>query len=123
MNILVDTSVWIDHFKRRNSDLVSLLESDRVLIHPFIVGELACGTPPEPRKNTLHALEQLKKSHQSTLNEVLQFIENENLFGMGCGLLDLFLLSSVLITPNAALWTYDKRLSKLAQRFTVSFRT
>jgi predicted nucleic acid-binding protein len=44
--ILVDTSVWVDHFKNRNEDLVRLLVSDSALIHPLIIAELACGTPP-----------------------------------------------------------------------------
>ncbi len=121
--ILVDTSVWVDHFKNGNEDLVRLLLSDSVLIHPLIVAELACGTPPAPRTQTLNTLRQLRFCNQAGLQEVEDFIECEALFGLGCGLIDLQLLASVLITSGAKLWTLDKRLAKLAERFGVAYQT
>jgi len=117
--ILVDTSVWGDHFKDRNQDLVRLLLSDSVLIHPLIIAELACGAPPAPRTQTLNNLRQLRLCNQAGLQELEEFIERNALFGLGCGLIDLQLLASVLITPGAKLWTLDKRLAKLAERFRV----
>lgn len=121
--ILVDTSVWVDHFKTRNEDLVCLLLADSVLIHPLIIAELACGTPPAPRTQTLNNLRQLRLCNQAGLQEVEQFIERETLFGLGCGLIDLQLLASVLITPGTKLWTLDKRLARLAERFGVAYQT
>lgn len=121
--ILVDTSVWVNHFKDRNEDLVRLLLSDSALIHPLIIAELACDTPPAPRTQTLNNLRQLRVCNQASLQEVEAFIEREALFGLGGGLIDLLLLASVLITPGAKLWTLDKRLAKLAERFGVAYQT
>jgi len=121
--ILVDTSVWVDHFKNRNEALVCLLLSDSALIHPLIIAELACGTPPAPRTQTLNNLRQLRLCNQAGLQEVEEFIEREALYGLGCGLIDLQLLASVLITPGAKLWTLDKRLARLAGRFGVDYPT
>lgn len=67
MNVLVDTSVWVDHFKRGNSVLTQLIESDLVLVHPMILAEIACGTPPAPRQQTLNDLSLLQLSNQASL--------------------------------------------------------
>ncbi len=121
MSVLVDTSVWADHFRRPNSVLAGLVVLDQVLTHPMVVGELACGTPPEPRLRTLADMELLLAANQATPQEVRVLIEREALFGLGCGFVDLSLLASTLITPGAALWTLDKRLASLASRFGVCF--
>jgi hypothetical protein len=118
--ILVDTSVWIDHFRRRNEALVDLVEGDRVLMHPFIVAEIACGTPPAPRAQTLEHLRLLRPCHRASLDETMTLIEQERLYGLGCGVVDLLLLASTLITPAAVLWTLDERLRALAERFHVA---
>lgn len=122
MNILIDTSVWVDHFRSRNDHLIQLLCRDQVLIHPMILAEIACGTPPAPRLRTLGDLALLPHSHQATMAEVMVFIENEKLYGAGCGLVDITLLASAMITPGAKLWTLDKRLEKLAARLNVSYQ-
>lgn len=121
MNVLVDTSVWVDHFKQSNATLVHLIEADRVLMHPMIQAEIACGTPPAPRQQTLADLSLLQLSNQASLKEVMAFIEKEKLYGLGCGLVDLMLLASTLITPGTLLWTLDKRLDALAQRFRTAY--
>jgi predicted nucleic acid-binding protein len=115
-DVLVDTSVWVDHFRHGNATLAALLGSDRVLIHPMVVGELACGTPPD-RARTLAALHELRLAHAASLDEVEAFVERECLYGRGCGLVDLTLLASTLITPGARLWTLDVRLASLAREF------
>jgi predicted nucleic acid-binding protein len=114
--VLVDTSVWVEHFRQRNTVLVKLLELDLVMVHPLIVGEIACGTPPN-RTQTLRDLDVLQATQQASVREVLAWIEHERLFGLGCGLVDLLLLASTRMTPGAALWTLDKRLAALAARF------
>lgn len=121
MTVLVDTSVWVDHFRRPNAVLAELMVLDQVLTHPLVVGELACGTPPEPRLRTLGDMALLLPADQAAPDEVRDFIEREAMFGLGCGLIDLTLLASTLITPNAQLWTLDKRLTSLATRFGVCF--
>jgi predicted nucleic acid-binding protein len=118
--VLVDTSVWIDHFRKRNDALVSLLNRDRVCMHPMIIGELACGTPPAPRGQTLGDLGLLPPVQVASLNETMAFIEREALFGLGCGLVDMMLLASTRMTPGATLWTLDKRLADLADRFAIA---
>lgn len=120
MTVLVDTSVWVAHFRERHAALVELLEADRVLMHPMVLLELACGTPPAPRARTLAALGQLRPAALSNTAEVMAFVERERLYGLGCGLVDITLLASTLITPGARLWTLDKRLAGLAQRFGIA---
>lgn len=117
-SVLVDTSVWVDHFRRRNDALVDLLERDLVMMHPLVLGEIACGTPPD-RLRTLTALANLQHAQQASVREVMAFVDRERLFGQGCGLIDMLLLASTLITPGIELWTLDKRLCALAQQFGV----
>ncbi|WP_432260504.1 type II toxin-antitoxin system VapC family toxin [Cupriavidus sp. TMH.W2] len=122
MSVLVDTSVWIDHFKSRNDALFSLLVSDQALTHPMVLVELACGTPPAPRARTLGDIGLLQPARQASLTEVMAFIEQEKLYGLGCGLVEVSLLASTLITPGARLWTLDQRLDDLSARFGVAHR-
>ena len=121
MNVLVDTSVWVEHFRKANATLVELLETDSVLNHPMVTAELACGTPPQPRAQTLHSIGLLRSCKQATLREVVDFIEQQRIYGKGCGLIDMCLLASTLITPNARLWTLDRRLAALAKEFEADF--
>ena len=121
MMVLVDTSVWVDHFRRPNAMLAELMVLDRVLTHPLVVGELACGTPPAPRLRTLGDMALLLPASQAGRDEVRDFIEREALFGLGCGLIDLTLLASTLITQSAQLWTLDRRLASLSERFGACF--
>ena len=121
MNVLVDTSVWVAHFRQLNGALVSLIEHDCVLGHPFVLAELACGTPPAPRAQTLGDMSLLRQVHQASSAEVMAFIEREKLYGLGCGFVDIALLASACITPAATLWTLDKKLADLARRFHVQF--
>jgi len=120
MSVIVDTSVWVDHFRQTNRALVDLMLQDSVLVHPMVIVEIACGTPPSPRSQTLENLALLQPCKQATLSEVLALVEREKIYGLGCGLVDICLLASTLITPAAALWTLDKRLAGLAQRFGVA---
>jgi predicted nucleic acid-binding protein len=120
--VLVDTSVWIDHFRNGNEALKDLLSQDLALTHPMVIGEIACGTPPAPRAQTLGDLGLLPTVQHSGLRETMEFIERESTYGMGCGLVDMVLLTSTLITPGAKLWTLDKRLGELAERFGVAHR-
>lgn len=121
MRVLVDTSVWVSHFRQRNDALIGLLGLDRVLVHPMVLGELACGTPPS-RSRTLADLGRLESTQQASMREVIDFVEREQLFGLGCGLVDITLLASTMLTRSAALWTLDRRLAGLADRFGVAHR-
>lgn len=119
--VVVDTSVWIDHFRNGNSRLVGLLAQDRVLMHPYVLLELACGTPPAPRARTLADLARLRPAQRASAEELLAFIDREALFGQGCGMVDVSLLASARIAQGARLWTLDKRLASLAARMSVGW--
>ncbi len=119
--VLADSSVWVAHFRKPNDTLQRLLAADQLLCHPLIVLELACGTPPGPRERTLGDLKTLQKSVVATTEETLELIEREQLQDLGCGAVDIPLLASILLTPDALLWTVDKNLGALAKRFNVAF--
>ena len=121
--VLVDTSVWVQHFRQNNPYLGHLLSNDLVLSHPFVLLEIACGSPPSPRQQTLAYLGKLQKIKTATTTEVLNFIESQDLYESGCGAVDISLLASVLITPNAKLWTLDKKLHALVIKTKVAFDT
>lgn len=120
--VLIDTSVWVAHFRQRSEHLVGLLSADAALTHPLIWGELACGTPPE-RTRTLSDIRLLEPAQQASLDEVLAWVEKDRLYGLGCGLIDLTLLASVRLTPGAELWTLDRRLATLAERYGVAHQS
>lgn len=111
--ILVDTSVWIDHFRRGNGRLVRLLEAEAVLCHPFVVGELACGNLGS-RAATLELLRTLPMSAVATDDEALAFLEARRLMGRGLGYVELHLLAAAAL-GTAPLWTLDRRLASAAR--------
>jgi predicted nucleic acid-binding protein len=110
--ILVDTSVWIDHFRGTSNALVELLERGEVLMHPFVVGELACSNLKD-RGDVLGLLQQLPSCTLAEHEEILMFIETRKLFGRGIGYVDSHLLASAAM-QRAALWTRDHRLQAVA---------
>jgi predicted nucleic acid-binding protein len=119
--VLAHTSIWVEHFRRANPVLQSLVATDRVLCHPLIVLELACGTPPAPRERTLGDLKKLQQAVVATADETLALIENDRFYDSGCGAVDVALLASVLLTSDALLWTADKKLDALAVRLGVAY--
>ncbi|WP_321945022.1 type II toxin-antitoxin system VapC family toxin [Burkholderia cenocepacia] len=121
MSVLVDTSIWVEHFRRPLPALIQLLRVDDVLTHPLVMLELTCGTPPEPRARTLGDLALLRQTRLATTGEVADWIERERLYGRGCGAVDCTLLASVLLTPGTWLWTRDRRLAQLAEQFRVHY--
>lgn len=107
--ILVDTSIWIDHLRQRDERLNKLLNQGQVLAHPFVIGELALGSL-QNRAAILSALQDLPQAPVATEGEVLSFIEQNALYGIGIGYIDAHLLAAVRLSPGATLWTRDKRL-------------
>lgn len=112
--ILVDTSVWVDHLRSGVPQLVDLLNRSAVVMHPFVVGELACGSLRN-RSALLTLLQDLPSATTATDIEALAFIERRSLHGKGIGYVDVHLLASVALTDGAALWTRDKRLRAAAE--------
>lgn len=113
--ILVDTSVWIDHLRQGDPELARRLDAAEVLGHPLVIGELAMGNLRQ-RPVVLGALRGLPRAVAATDEEVLAFVAREALHGLGIGYADAHLLASVRLTPDAALWTRDRRLRDVAAR-------
>jgi predicted nucleic acid-binding protein len=117
--ILVDSSVWIDHLRGNDTRLAGLLGVGQVLTHPFVIGELAMGSLGQ-RDVILGALHGLPQAVAGSDDEVLGFIDQHALFGLGIGYVDAHLLVAARLTPHASLWTRDKRLHEVAERLGLS---
>ncbi len=118
--ILVDTSVWVDHLRRRNSILAALLDRGEVLVHPFVIGEIACGSLTH-RRLTLDLLQHLPASAVAEPDEALGFIELRGLHGKGIGYVDIHLLASTALTSGGRLWSRDKRLAAAAAALSLAY--
>lgn len=117
--ILVDTSVWVDHFRRKNSRLIRYLGEGNVLGHEFVVGELACGNLKN-RREILTLLHDLPQAVSARNEEVLALIESGRFFGRGIGWIDAHILASARLS-HAGLWTLDKRFASLASELGAAF--
>ena len=111
--ILVDTSVWIAHLRKGAPALAAALEQGNILMHPFVLGELACGNL-KSRREVLRLLGDLPGAPQATNPEVMDFIEQRALMGRGVGYIEVHLLASVALAGTARLWTLDKHLAAVA---------
>lgn len=118
--VLVDTSIWVSHFRGGEPRLKELLMNGRVVCHPFIVGELACGQLKN-RKEILSSLAALPMAKIAEHEEVLHFIEKHRLIGIGLGYVDMHLLASALLS-GIPLWTNDKKLKEVTIRLKISYR-
>jgi predicted nucleic acid-binding protein len=112
--ILADTSIWIDHLRLGIKDMRKHLNEGRIVIHPFIVAELALGSLQE-RTKTLALLDLLPQVRVAQLSEVRLTIGARRLYSLGIGLTDAHLIAAIFINPSTLLWTKDKRLRKAAE--------
>ena len=112
---LVDTSVWIEHFRHPDALLLRLLARGAVLGHAFVTGEVACGRLPD-RADRLQLLQELPQARVAEPDEVLTFIERHGLASAGIGYVDAHLLAAAALTPPARLWSGDRRLAAAARR-------
>ena len=117
--VLVDTSVWVSHLRDGNDELASLLNDGRVLCHPLVLGELACGNLKD-RAVILSFLQLLPMSIEADHDEVLSFIENNRLMGKGMGYVDVHLITSAVLT-GVPVWTLDKKLAQAADSLYVKY--
>lgn len=112
--ILADTSVWVEHLRKGNPALVEGLQAGRVLTHPFVIGELACGNLRN-RREVLDLLGRLPSAPAASHAEALNFLERRRLMGRGIGFVDVHLLASAALAAPTRLWTLDKRLAAIAR--------
>jgi predicted nucleic acid-binding protein len=117
---LADTSVWVDHLRHGRHRFADLLEEGRVLCHPFVVGELACGSLAN-RDGFLRLLGALPRATVAEHEEVMRLVQARGIHGRGLGWVDVHLLASTLL-DGCALWTLDKRLEEVATQLGVTAR-
>lgn len=120
-SLLVDTGIWIDHLRKSDSTLDHLLRHRRVMGHVMITGEIALGSLAD-RSAVLGALQQLPQAVRASDAEVLALIERKSLFSLGLGFIDAHLIAATLLTPDARLWTRDKRLDDAAAALGIAAR-
>ncbi len=110
--ILVDTSVWVEHFRFGNATLSRALSNSLVVMHPFVIGELACGGFKN-RARVLADLAALPVVQTAEQDEVLRLVDDRRLWGKGIGWIDAHLLAAALLS-DCRLWTLDQRLNGIA---------
>ena len=119
--VLVDTSVWIDYLRSEEPNLVYLLNENQVLVHPFVIGELALGNLRN-REEPLSLLGGLPVTPVATDDEVLFFIERHRLMGRGIGYVDVHLLAATALADSTLLWTSDSRLVNVATDLSLAYQ-
>jgi len=116
--VLVDTTVWVAHLRDRNAVLADLLSDGLILMHSFIVGELACGNLKD-RAGIISDLIALPAARRAADSDVLQLLEQRKLWGRGLGWVDVHLLASALLS-HCRFWTLDKKLGRVASELGLS---
>jgi len=119
MTVIADTSVWIDHFRRGDRQLARFLDLGDVVMHPFVIGELALGSTPKVA-SVMDDLHRLPKALLANNDEVLKFIAGRKLAGSGIGYVDAHLLAAAALAPETLIWTRDKRLQAVAQSLSLA---
>ena len=119
--VLVDTSVWVSHLRGGNSMLEKLLEDCRVVTHPFIIGELACGNISN-RTEIISLMQALPMLDVIEHEELLLFIEHNQMMGIGLGFVDVHLVAAAMLA-GIPLWTQDKKLRQACSQLNIDFST
>lgn len=117
--ILLDTTIWIRHFREADSDVVQLLSDQQVVTHSFVIGELACGSLAD-HSRTLSWFHDIDSLPVVPIDEILYFIERYELFSKVIGLVDVQLLAAVKLTTGTFLRTANKKLASIAQTMGLS---
>lgn len=118
--ILIDTSVWINHIRSEIDHVEYLLNERLALMHPMVIGELACGNLRD-RGTMLAKFRQAPAPPELSHDEVFQFIEDNHIMGLGIGFVDAHLLASAAKAEDCQLWTHDRRLRNVAARLNLAY--
>jgi hypothetical protein len=118
MRVLVDTSIWVDHFRRSDAQLAGLLNRRVVVMHPFVIGELVLGHVRIAEM--IEDLRDLPRAIMPDTDEILEFIARRKLSGSGIGYVDVHLLAAAALAPETYVWTRDKRLRATAQSLSLA---
>jgi predicted nucleic acid-binding protein len=118
MRVLVDTSIWVDHFRRSDSRLAGLLDRGIVVMHPFVIGELVLGHVQIAEM--IEDLRDLPRAIMADTDEILDFMAHRKLSGSGIGYVDVHLLAAAALVPETYVWTRDKRLHATAQSLSLA---
>jgi hypothetical protein len=117
--ILVDTSVWVEHLRHGHGELASLLLRAEVVSHRFVIGELACGFIRN-RNEVFSLLWELPSAVEADHDEVMGFLQKNQLMGKGLGWIDIHLMASAFFS-QAPLWTLDAKLRREASRLGIAY--
>lgn len=118
--ILADTSIWIDHVRKGNADLLAALGEGCILHHPFVTAELALGSIPD-RQAFCTMLGRLPQIDPLETDELLDFIAERELSAAGMGMVDAHLLASAALSEGVVIWALDKCLAKQAERLGIAY--
>ncbi len=117
--VLVDTSIWVSHLREGDDRLVALLDEGIVSCHPFVIGELACGNLKN-RTEILSLLRALPSAELVEHEEILAFIDSNQLMGTGLAYVDVHMLGSAVLS-GMSLWTLDRHLAEAATTLGVCY--
>lgn len=114
-NVIIDSSVWIDHLRKPNGVVRQLLEEGKALSHSWIIGELATGQIKN-RHNFLGNLKLLTMVKEATVKETLDFLEAHQLYGRGLSFTDVHVVASALLS-DVRILTRDKPMIVITKEF------
>ncbi len=118
--ILIDTSIWIDHFRVPEGGVLTLLAAEDVLVHPFVIGEVMLGNM-RGRQQIAAMMRLLPAAEVASYEEILSFITVNRLGGTGIGYVDAHLLAAIKLTTGSRLWSRDKRLARVAEELGIAY--
>ncbi|MBM9575540.1 PIN domain-containing protein [Leptospira sp. 201903070] len=115
--VLVDTSIWIEFFKRNEpyfSELRDLIESSEVIVHEVIFGELLQGCKSKSEISfILDYWENLNTlTSENSFLEAGKLSYEQKLKDKGVGLIDSVIINEAT-KRNLKLWTLDKKILKV----------
>jgi predicted nucleic acid-binding protein len=116
---LVDTSIWIDHWRQPDARLAQLLATRSAGLHPFVLGELAAGNLPR-RDATLFDLDLLPKVTAAQETDVHHLLNTHRLWGLGLGWIDLHLLAAAMVS-GCTILTADHAMNVAAKKLGIAY--